>query len=83
MSRVARLFSGQNTNTGKNIPNDHKIPKAIKETKWLQNGQKNTNIFIARTSKIYPNRIFWFGNVASGNLATDIDTTDETFECFF
>jgi hypothetical protein len=62
--------------TGKNIPNDHKLYQmAVKllqhaQTGKIPNGQKiyqMTKSSIARSSIIYPNLDFWFANIPSGN----------------
>jgi hypothetical protein len=53
------------TKTGETIPKGHKIYQITgKLTKWPLNILTS---FIGRSSKIYPNRDFWFENIPSGN----------------
>jgi hypothetical protein len=53
------------TKLPQNIPNCNKIYQiAIKWTKWTYNMATS---LIARPSKIFPNRDFWFENMISGN----------------
>jgi hypothetical protein len=48
------------------IPNSHKIyPMAV--CKIYQMLIKNTNLFLYKTIKKYPNFDFWFENIPSGN----------------
>jgi hypothetical protein len=50
-----------------NLSNGHKLYQiAINHTKWPFNMLTS---FIARPSKLYPNRDFWFENMPSGNPA--------------
>jgi cytochrome c len=64
-SRVARCFTIQKYQNGKNIPNDRKLYQmAIKYKKWSQNIPKFS---IRWPSKIYPNLDFWFESKPSGN----------------
>jgi hypothetical protein len=70
------FFSAQNTKTGKNMPNDHKMYQmAIKIPFGRKIDKKAIKIptsSTARPCKIYPNCEFWFENIPSGN--TGIDT---------
>jgi hypothetical protein len=70
-SRVARFFVIQYTKTGTiyqittTLPNKHM--HMLHGSSIFQMALKYTNISISRTSKIYPNRDFWFEKKPSGN----------------
>jgi hypothetical protein len=63
---------GHNTQTGKNVPNKHKMYQMVKKYlnismkyyRWPKNISTFSNL---RRSKIYPNWDFWFEKKPSGN----------------
>jgi hypothetical protein len=72
-NRVARFFLLNITQTGKNVPNEHKIfvpnghkisQMSVKYAKWPYNISTFSNL---GPSKIYPNWDFWFEKKTSGN----------------
>jgi hypothetical protein len=73
-ARVARFFSVQTYQNGKNIPSDHKLYQiAIKYTTWPKTVPSGHKIFqhfpFQRTSQMYPIWDFWYENEPSGSPA--------------